>query len=643
MEEKNIGESQMLSIGALVRKQETKYIYGTNTISRYVRISMIDTLNKIDAYLNSKFVSGDKDSLGRDKPFFNIVTAAVNIWYRATDIDRSQIKIVSTRIRDTVLAFLATIFLQNWMRKENFGYFLNEWGRTLARYGSAVSKFIEKDGRLIPMVIPWNRLIVDPIDFDSNPKIELLELTEAQLYQNKNYDQEIVRKLCDAMRARETVDKNKKDNRNDYIKLYEIHGLLPKSYLTGMEVDDRTFVQQMHVISYLASKERGKYDDFTLFSGEEEKDPYMISHLIKEDGQTLSIGAVQHLFEVQWMMNHTVKSIKDQLDLASKLIFQTSDPTFIGQNALTAIENGDILIHKLNEPLSQINNTSHDVTALQSFGNMWKTLANEIVGISESMKGGTAPSGTPWRAVDALLQENHSLFELMTENKGLYIEEMLRKFILPYLRKNLGHKDQILATLSAHNIQKIDQNYIINTSNNLVNKKIKDIVLNGSRVSPEQQMGMLKSTQGNIQSQLASQGGDRFFAPSEISSKTWEDIFKDLEWEVGVNVTGEDAPGKDDLQTLNTVLQTIATNPRVLFDPNAKLIFNKILSMTGAASPAEIVEAQPFIIPPTKKFTETMDYVDVPDDIKRQMEEQAGFQPSQLPPPPQKVIPQVGG
>ena len=125
------------TLGELVRKNETDYIAGTTTISKYVDFSLSENINKIDAYLNSKHVSGSEDSMGREKPFFNIVTAAVNIWYRATDIDRKDIKIKSTNTRNIFTSFLAGVWLQNWMKKANFGSFLNDWGRTLARYGVA--------------------------------------------------------------------------------------------------------------------------------------------------------------------------------------------------------------------------------------------------------------------------------------------------------------------------------------------------------------------------------------------------------------------------------------------------------------------------------------------------------------------------
>ena len=59
----------------LVRKAEQDDLAGGTTISKYVTFSLRENIDKIDAYLNSKHISGELDSLGREKPFFNIVTA----------------------------------------------------------------------------------------------------------------------------------------------------------------------------------------------------------------------------------------------------------------------------------------------------------------------------------------------------------------------------------------------------------------------------------------------------------------------------------------------------------------------------------------------------------------------------------------
>ena len=327
------------NIAELTRRTEQDFISGQTQTSEFVTESLYDDINKIEAYLNSRHTTGEKDSLKRDKPFFNIGIAKKNITARATDIDRKNIVAKAGKIKDQIASYLFTIHLNRWMNDSHFGMFLNTWGDYLASYNSAVCKFVEQKGELIAKVIPWTRLIVDVIDFDLNPVIEVLEMTPAQLKQNKNYDQEMVDKLLLTLSVRETVGKQKKDTKSNYIKLYEIHGELPLSYLTGEEDDAEDYVQQMHIISFVANKEKGKFDDFCLYSGREKKNPYLLTWLIPStDGSISLMGSIKSLFEAQWITNHTIKAIKDQLDLASQLIFQTADPNFANRNTLSSIQ-----------------------------------------------------------------------------------------------------------------------------------------------------------------------------------------------------------------------------------------------------------------------------------------------------------------
>jgi hypothetical protein len=575
----------MKTIYELVRKMEGDDVNGITTISKYVEESMRDEIEKVDAYLNSKHTSGETDSLGRDKPFFNISIAARNIWFRATDIDRKNIRVKATKKAHQIISLLGTILLGEWMRKSGFGKFLNDWGLTLASYGSAVPKFVEKEGELICNVVPWNQMICDSIDFENNIKIEKLWLTPAQLKKNKNYNKDLVESLLTALTARETGSKQKKDTKAEYIPIYEVSGELPLSYLTDNEDDEDEYVQQTHHITFLKSKEKGEFDDYTLYSGRG-KDPYMITHLIARDGYTLAGGAVKNLFQVQWMMNHTAKQIKDQLDLASKILFQTSDGNFVGQNVLTAIENGNILIHALNQPLTLLNNRG-DTVSLENFGVQWKALGNEINGISESMLGINPPSGTAWGLERAKLTESHSLFALMTQNKGLYIEEMLRRFVIPFLKKKMDTTDEISAILEAHQITQIDSMYVPNEVIRRTNNKVKQTILNGGIVDPVEMEAFKTQQMTDIQSGLNQQGNQRFIKPSDISTKTWKNVLKDLEWDIEIDITGEEKDTQMILQTLSTALQVIV-NPAFTGNKKVQLVIDRILEETGVISPLEL-------------------------------------------------------
>lgn len=587
------------TIHETVRDAEHNYLHGTTKMSEFVEWSMHDTIERVDAYLNSKHTTGDKDSLNRDKPFFNIVTAAVNIWYRATDLDRKNIRIMPDKRANTALAFIASVHLQNWMKKSRFGTFLNEWGRTLARYGSAVVKFVEKDGELTAMEVPWNRFIADPVQFDAIPRIEKFYLTPAQLRKNPMYDQEVVDSLISAVSARKTLEGHQKDNRDDFIELYEVHGELDSRLLrddlnlVAEDEKDATYRQQMHVVSYVQGTDGG-FSDFTLYKGKEKKDPYMITHLIEEPGRTLSIGAVEYLFDAQWMANHSVKQMKDTLDLASKLIFQTSDSAFVGRNVLNAIETGDIMIHKPNEPLTRIANDKPDIAAMMNFRQMWETLGQGLTATPDAMRGDTPPSGTPYSTTALLTQQSNSLFEIMTENKGLAIEDMMREFVLPYLKTKMDTKDEIVATLEAEHIAELDAMYLPAEAARRYNAKTFDAMERA--LTSDGDMAEIKpfdpaTAQNEVRQEMGSQGNKRSFAPDEIGQKTWADAMKDFEWTATVEVTNENTDKQAVLATLSAVLQTVASNPAVLQDPNARMIMGAILTETGRISPIQLSSA----------------------------------------------------
>ena len=593
----------METVHEIIRQAETNYLNGTAKIGKYVDFSMHNTVETIIAYLNSKFTGsgGDKDSLGREKPFFNIVIASANIWFRATDIDRKDISIAPSGISQVAGAFLATIHLQEWMKKARFGTFLNEWGRVLARFGSAVVEFIERDDELICSVIPWNKLIVDPQDFSALPVIKKLYFTPAQLKRKKEYDQDIVQELLDARVSRRNIDRTNQDTLNNFIEVFEVHGELSQAVYNqskGKDIkkgDEDIYFQQVHIVSYVGTGKRDrnnkeKYEDFTLYSGKEDKPRHMLTHLIEEDGRTLSIGAVEHLFDAQWMQNHTMKNIKDTLDIASLLVFQTADQQFVGRNLLNQLVAGDVMVwDKKGSELTQVNTSKYDITALQNFGQAWKNLGNEINGISESMLGENPPSGTAWRQTEALLQESHSLFELMIENKALALEEMLRVFIIPFLKKKLNNKNEIAATLEDHNLKKVDAMYIPNAAIKAYNRRAIEDILNGVQPSPFNQ----SMEEGAINQELSKLGGLRSFKPTvEINGKEveveWKKVFKDLEWKLDINISGESKNKRATLETLSTTFQTIVSLAGRPMSPDERLVFNKLMSQADVVSPLEL-------------------------------------------------------
>lgn len=581
---------QLQTIGEIVQTAKDNYISTPSQISEFVQYSQYDNVNKILAYLNQTHISGKTDALGRDKPFFDIGTATANIWYRATDIDRKNIRIKAVKEQAILFSHLATAKLQDWMRRENFGIFLNEWGRVLSRFGSAIVKFVDTGNTLIPSVVPWDRIISDNICFEDNIKIERHEYTPAQLLKNPLLDKEVVKELVDNLQSRKDMKGSKIDNNINFIEVFEVHGELPLTYLTGEEKDDEIYVEQMHIVCFVENKKKKTgFDEYTLYKGKA-KNVYKLTHLIKEDGRAMGKGAIEYVFESQWMLNHSMKLIKDQLDFSSKIITQTSDEAFIGKNILTDIETGDILFHTPNNPLTRVNNQSVDVTPLLNYGTQWKALAQEITSTPDAIRGATQPAGTAYRLQQLITNESHSLFEQMIENKGLAIEEMMREFILPFIKRKLNSKEEIVATLDEYTITQIDKAFIKNKPIQIANDELKKRTLLGKGTTPEQYQSDISNALQVIQDKLTSQGNTRYLKPDEIDEATWKDVFKDIEWDVEVEITNEQGDKEAILTTLSTVFQTLA-NPNtvaVLQTPQGKHVFNKILETAGGISPVEL-------------------------------------------------------
>jgi hypothetical protein len=277
--------------------------------------------------------------------------------------------------------------------------------------------------------------------------------------------------------------------------------------------------------------------------------------------------------------------------LASKIIWQTSDGNLQGQNVLQSIETGDFIIHAPNQPLTLVSTNSQNTMVFENYGRQWEELGNKINGISESMLGSNPPSRTAWRQTEALLTEGHSLFDLMTENKGLAIEKMLREFIIPHLKKQFDDKDEIVADLDDYGVDRIDEMFINSQAIKRANEKIVQMVLDGETNDIDQQAILGQEKQG-LQEMLGAMGGKRFYKPDDIDQKTWKEILKNFEWEVDFDITGENKDKQTAMATLNTVFQIIGRNPAILQDKNGKMLFNEILNLTGAISPLRIKEAQ---------------------------------------------------
>jgi hypothetical protein len=147
----------MKSIYKFVAAQRDSYRSDTIEITEGYEFSQYETLRTNELYDNDRFLTGNKDSLDREKPFFNIVSFRKNVATRATDLDTKDVQIQSDHITKTSYAetFLLNLKSRNWMKLSGFATFLNRMGATRAKYGGVLVKKTEQDGQLGIHVVAW--------------------------------------------------------------------------------------------------------------------------------------------------------------------------------------------------------------------------------------------------------------------------------------------------------------------------------------------------------------------------------------------------------------------------------------------------------------------------------------------------------
>lgn len=574
----------MKPLHSVIEQQIDNYTTDKVTITDTYEFSQYETLQKIENFSHSKFSSGQTDSRGNPKPFFNITKGKVNIAIRATDIDRKDIKMKETSSEDYFRSFVASKYNQELMKKMRLQDYLNAWGERLPKYGSVITKIVEKKGELSIAVLDWHNVVCDPVDFASAPIIEKLTLTPAQLRLkvNEKWDASQIEQLIEAKQEPRKTLKGKVIYEDPaYITVYELHGLLPNAYLedTPRNADWTKYSRQMQVVAWHINDKKER-EDFTLYRGKEKKNPYSKSDWVKADGRTLGVGVVEDMFEPQIWHNYNVKKMKDQLDLASITIFQSSDSNLAARNVLTNIQNGDFVVHAANQPITPVNVQPQGVQGLQALSEMWKRVAQEITSTPDAISGDTMPSGTAFRQVALLNTEAHSYFDYITECKGNYLEFLYREYFIPYIVKQLENTDEIVAILDSHEIEFLDNEI----ANICVTDELKKQTLAGSIVSPIQldQLRMQKL------SDLKKTGAKRYLNPG---SGTWKAYFKDFEWNADINITGESEDKKTTIDTLFNALQTVAQNPGILQNPTTKMLFMRLLEASDVVSPLEIENA----------------------------------------------------
>lgn len=544
------------------------YESGNVEITHGLTFSQFKTITKITYYSHSEYISGKKDSQGFDKPFYNVVNSAVNVAVRATDFDTKDVQVMATEPQYYAQSFTARKELTNWMEETRFDVVLNELSEVRARYGSVLVKRVIKDGQLFVEVVRWKNVKTDLVDIVNNPIVEVHYMSQLDLARKRKVWPGLDENwgaIMELMMKEAEEEKDGDDGSTTLgrIEVYEIQGELLAQYIDDTAEDWEYSLQKHFVIN------EGKEEQYVLYSEELKEPNYKLLHWEEVEGRGLGKGIVEDGFEAQTWTNDTKIKMHQLFNIASKIVFKHKDD-MLYENLLSDADNGDLI----QGDFEQVDTTPRSFPMFDNVAQGWQTQYEKATSTFAAVTGETMPSNTPLGSLQIQNQEARSIFDYRREQMGIFIEDLIDDWVMPFLMKKINKQHILQAQFDMNELEMLDDAFTTYSTNQTIINRI----LDGEIVTQAD----WEAEKAFVQDGLARNGDQRFI---EIP----EGFYKDMKTKVKVVTTNEKYNKQAVLQSLTQLISMASSNPALLQDPTLLNLFARTIEMSGIGiSPAEI-------------------------------------------------------
>lgn len=528
-------------------------------ISEGHRHNLKKTLKKIELYLASKFLSGNRDSQGNKKYFYNLILPQCGNATKNIDLDRKDIVVTPVRgVKDTIKAMIYKLELNYWMRKNNIGVLLNKISDALPKYGSVILKKVKNKIEFVPL----KNIIFDPAvsnrsdDYDLNSPY----IIEKHIYQpselldmaKEGWDKDCINKLIDNC------------NQNDRsIIVYEYYNTFSEADLGLSDKEDyvkaRVYIGQIY--NKDAKKSESPTDGITLKVEKVKKFPYKKLDYFTMEGRALGLGIAEMLFDVQERWNEMANDKALSMRLGNKQLFQTNGRTSAG-NILTDLLNGDIL--NVDGEIKKIDTSERN---LQAYGQEEYNMLYHVRSLSnaqEVLTGEQLPSRTPFRSLALQQKSAGKLFEFIRQNISMFLEEVFIEWVLPQFSKEVLKK-HVFKFTDPDDIEAI----VEWTVNGMMNEAIKDYVLSFGYFPSEEDKEIIKTELKERKMKNKELFGDII------------DGWLDFDFDIQIDISGEKSNKQAVIETGVNILQLLAQNPIAMQDNRFMKLIRYIAANSG--------------------------------------------------------------
>jgi len=529
----------------------------TVTISKGNDFNFKETIEKIELYRASKFLSGDRDSQGNKKFFRNVVNPQCGNATKNIDIDRSNIRATAENGKDAIKSMIYTAELKQWMKDSKFGTLLNKVSEFLPVYGSVILKKVKDE----VVYIPINSIKFDPAmsnknssyDIQSAYVIEEHHMQPEEMEAMKSWDKGAVAEVTDLIRTQQAAGQLMSGLVYEQYAEYknEELGLPGDGYSKGVQfIAYGTFIDQ---------EKKEQVFSKVVYAKKVAKFPYKKIDYFRMEGRALGLGVIEMNFDAQYRKNEMVNEKAVSMKLSSKHIFQTRDDT-VEENIMSDLLGGDII--KVQSEITPIATEERNLGAYQQedtdlMGNI-RSVSNSF----EVMTGETMPSGTPFRLGAMLNQNAGKLFEFIRENLGLFLEEVITEWVLPEFEKQIT-TEHIFELYDSETIELI----VEKDANRRINDALKKYILKNGTFPAKQEVEIIK------EHELSNRKDVQFI-------KIIKGYLK-FDKTIRIDPTGEQSNTTQKVESLSNFIQLLAQNPAAMQDPRMKKMLEKLAEEVG--------------------------------------------------------------
>lgn len=365
-----------------------------------VKFNQRDTINRIESYINDRYVERGDDAI-----FWNISNSRITHFAKLIGVDTKDFMPYGIGEYNMFQSWALKKMVRKWFNDNEFYKTLNDISEGLATYGSVVWKKCKENGETHLEEVDLKNLYFDQSvkEICETDVVELHELSHSEIWEKENIWEnfsEFIEKVKD-------IDKPE---------VWEFFGWFAK----GTEKPEFK-----HVIGYGYGAD---YIELWSEDVDEEADElYFDFHIGRYRGRWLRTGVVERLFKLQERANQLVNQNAQATEIATLLLFQSANGDLTG-NLLEQAANGQIIG---DDTLKQIGISNTGLVAFIDELRMIESQANTLCLTPDIIQGENSPSNTTFRGIAVVSSSAKSAFTAYLQDLGEGIARILINYIFP--------------------------------------------------------------------------------------------------------------------------------------------------------------------------------------------------------------------